>query len=96
MNIQTLELRFREKSQPGFDRFNENYFTWVREKGDSPDYYHLSYLRIYHETTMTGPHAGALPQIGRTTVPVDLLFVVNCGPLGISDTEQCAAVRYLC
>ena len=67
LNIQTSELRFRERIMPGFEKFDENYFTWVREKGDSPEYFYLTYMRVFHETTPSGPSSRALPQIGTSS-----------------------------
>lgn len=63
-NVQSLDVRFREKAQPGFEKFNENYFTWVREKGDSPDYFFLHFLRVYYDESMNESTA-AISQIGK-------------------------------
>ncbi|ELT93337.1 hypothetical protein CAPTEDRAFT_224362 [Capitella teleta] len=56
LSIQTLEVLYRDElrqsgAPPCFERFQENYFTWVREKNDSPEYFRLTYLRVYYEET---------------------------------------------
>lgn len=62
LNIQMLRLKFREKGQPSQERFEENTFTWIREGDDSPEYYYLSYLRVYYIVGLPQPH-GAIVQI---------------------------------
>ncbi|ELT87871.1 hypothetical protein CAPTEDRAFT_196296 [Capitella teleta] len=62
LNIQTLQLKTKDKIAPTQDKYEENVFTWIREGDDSPEYFYLTYLRIFYQEGAATP-AGAVPQI---------------------------------
>jgi hypothetical protein len=62
LNVQSLRLKFREKTVPSQDKYEENIFTWIREGDDSPEYFHLTFLRVFYLEGVPQPK-GAVPQL---------------------------------